>query len=209
MRWASARLDHAAEPLLIERFEYVGEQARGALAQARASARRGCARKRPTAPATSRLRIRRATTPGIRKLSRRKRGEGVADAVLVARDDRGVRDRQAERVAEQRGDREPVGEAADHGRLGECLDPAERGVGGFEQSGYPEQGGHHHQQAGGGRLHSGRAWLGWVETAEGGRAHATAIAAELSEITPLVRAHFRGGRPRRRSDGTGGRCAIR
>ena len=52
-------------------------------------------------------------------------GERVADPVLVARDDRGVRDRQAERVAEQGGDREPVGEAADHRRLGEGLDEAE------------------------------------------------------------------------------------
>ena len=51
-------------------------------------------------------------------------GQRLADAVLVARDDRGVRDRQAERVAEQGGDREPVGQAADHRRLGEGLDPA-------------------------------------------------------------------------------------
>ena len=82
------------------------------------------ARKRPTAPATSSARIRRATTEGVRKLSRRKCGERVADPVLVARDDRGVRDRQAERVAEQRGDREPVGEAADQPRLGEGADEA-------------------------------------------------------------------------------------
>ena len=52
-------------------------------------------------------------------------GERLADPVLVARDDRGVRDRQAERMAEQGGDREPVGEAADHRRLGEGLDVAE------------------------------------------------------------------------------------
>ena len=48
-------------------------------------------------------------------------GERLADAVLVARDDRGVRDRQAERMAEERGDREPVGKAADHRRFGERL----------------------------------------------------------------------------------------
>ena len=47
-----------------------------------------------------------------------------ADLVLLARDDRGVRDRQPQRVPEQRGHREPVGEAADHGRLGGRLDVA-------------------------------------------------------------------------------------
>ena len=45
--------------------------------------------------------------------------EAAADLVLAVGDDRGVRDRQAERVAEQGGDREPVGERADHRRLGE------------------------------------------------------------------------------------------
>ena len=41
-----------------------------------------------------------------------------ADLVLAVGDDGGVRDRDAERVAEQRRDREPVGEPADHRRLG-------------------------------------------------------------------------------------------
>ena len=54
-------------------------------------------------------------------------GERLADPVLVARDDRGVRDRQAERVAEQRRHREPVGEAADHRRFGERLDVGQPG----------------------------------------------------------------------------------
>ena len=44
--------------------------------------------------------------------------EAAPDLVLALRDDRRVRDRQAERVAEQRGDGEPVGERADHRRLG-------------------------------------------------------------------------------------------
>ena len=46
-------------------------------------------------------------------------GQRVADPVLVARNDRGVRDRQAHRVAEQGGDGEPVSKPADHRRLGE------------------------------------------------------------------------------------------
>jgi hypothetical protein len=41
-----------------------------------------------------------------------------ADAVLVARDDGRVRNLQAQRMAEQRHHREPVGNGADHGRLG-------------------------------------------------------------------------------------------
>ena len=55
-------------------------------------------------------------------------GQRLADAVLVARDDRGVGDGQAERVAEQGGDREPVGEPADHAGLRKGFDPAEPGI---------------------------------------------------------------------------------
>ena len=43
-----------------------------------------------------------------------------ADPFLVARHDGGVRNRHPERVAEQRGDGEPVGESAHQRRLGEC-----------------------------------------------------------------------------------------
>ena len=50
----------------------------------------------------------------------------VADAVLVARHDRGVRDRQSHRMAEQRGDREPVGQSTDHRRLGKGPDKTDR-----------------------------------------------------------------------------------
>ena len=45
--------------------------------------------------------------------------EAAADLVLPVRDDRGVRDRNPERMAEQRGDREPVGQRTDHGRFRE------------------------------------------------------------------------------------------
>ena len=75
-------------------------------------------------------------------------GEGLADPVLVARDDRGVRDRDAERMAEQGGDREPVGEAADHRRLGERLDEAERRIGFVEAVGGEEDRRHRDQHAG-------------------------------------------------------------
>src|SRR3546814_11962429 len=44
--------------------------------------------------------------------------KALADAVLVAGDNGGLRDRQAERVTEQGGDGEPVGQPADQRRLG-------------------------------------------------------------------------------------------
>ena len=66
-----------------------------------------------------------ASTCGVlRKLSQMKPARLRADAVLVGRDDRGVRNRQAERMAEQRDHREPVGDRADHRGLGEGRDVA-------------------------------------------------------------------------------------
>jgi hypothetical protein len=50
--------------------------------------------------------------------------EAVAELVLLARDDRGVRDRQAHRPPEERGDGEPVGQRADHRGLGGGADVA-------------------------------------------------------------------------------------
>jgi len=44
--------------------------------------------------------------------------EVVPELVLFARNDTGVRDRQSERMAEQRGHGEPVGQRADHAGLG-------------------------------------------------------------------------------------------
>ena len=64
--------------------------------------------------------------------------ERAAQPLLLARDDGGVRDRQAERVAEQRGHREPVGDAADEAGLGGGLqqvggDARRQRVGGHRQ----------------------------------------------------------------------------
>ena len=114
-----ARLDLPAEPFGIERFEHLGKQPGRALAD-------------PALPALARLGeevARRAREVHLAHPPRdHRRGEEVVaqearhrvgDAVLLLGDDRGVRDRDAERVAEQRGDREPVGQAADHRRLGE------------------------------------------------------------------------------------------
>ena len=59
--------------------------------------------------------------------------ELVGDAVLVALDDRGVRDRQAQRPLEQRHHGVPVGEPADGGGLREGRDEAEHGMHGQQR----------------------------------------------------------------------------
>jgi hypothetical protein len=58
--------------------------------------------------------------------------EHAADAVLLGRDDRGVRDRQAQRPAEQCGDGEPVGETAHERRFRRGPDEAKPRIDGLE-----------------------------------------------------------------------------
>ena len=108
----------------------------------------GLASQRPAAPATSSRRIRRATTRGDQEIVAQEIGERVADPVLVARDDRGVRDRQAERVAEQRGHREPVGQPADHRRFGKGADKAPGRMTIAQRARDQKKPGHRHQQRG-------------------------------------------------------------
>ena len=78
--------------------------------------------------------MRRATTAGDQEILLQEIRQRFADAVLVARDDRGVRDGEAERVAEQGRHREPVGKAADHRGFGERFHVAERGIGVLERA---------------------------------------------------------------------------
>ena len=66
--------------------------------------------------------------------------ERLAELLLALGDDRGVGDRHAERVPEQRDDGEPVGQPADQRRLGGGLHVAERGV----AVGAGDHGGHEH-----------------------------------------------------------------
>ena len=54
--------------------------------------------------------------------------EALAELVLAPRDQRRVRDRQPERVPEQGGHREPVGDGAHHARLGARVDEAQEPV---------------------------------------------------------------------------------
>ncbi len=130
---------------------------RDAPARMRVPSPAGVCRKRPAAPATSMLLHPPRDDRRDQEILLEEVGQRLADPVLVARDDRGVRDRQAERVAEQRRDREPVGKAADHRRFGERLDVAEPGIVRLERAGGGEHRGHHDQQAGGDDLHALRA----------------------------------------------------
>ena len=66
--------------------------------------------------------------PGLEEMHLDEFAELVGDAVLVALDDRGVRDRQAQRPLEQRHHGIPVGEPADGGGFRKGRDEAERGM---------------------------------------------------------------------------------
>ena len=63
---------------------------------------------------------------GAEKMHLDEFAEAGGDAMPVVRDDRGMRDRQAERMAEQGDHREPVGEATHRARLGKSREEAER-----------------------------------------------------------------------------------
>src|SRR5206468_3156763 len=73
--------------------------------------------------------------------------ECPAELVLASDDDGGVGDRQTHRVPEQRGDREPVGEGADHGGLGDRLEVAGPSLAVPDQRDDDEEHAHHDQQA--------------------------------------------------------------
>src|SRR5699024_2889340 len=59
---------------------------------------------------------------GVEEVRGHEGREARAERVLLARNDRGVRDRQAQGMAEERGDGEPVGDRTDHGGLGGSRD---------------------------------------------------------------------------------------
>jgi hypothetical protein len=81
--------------------------------------------------------------------------EDAADAVLLRRDDGGVRDRQAQRPAEQRGDGEPVGDASHQRGLGGGTHHGEPGVRRFEQPRHDEHQQRHAEEPRGDALHRG------------------------------------------------------
>ena len=110
-------LDHTAQPVIIQTFKDIGEQAGGAIAQ---TARSAAILTREEAAGRA-SHIQTAHPPGDdsggQKVIAQEGGKRVADPILVAGDDGGMWDGQAEGVAEQRGDGKPVGKATDHRRL--------------------------------------------------------------------------------------------
>jgi hypothetical protein len=73
--------------------------------------------------------------------------EAAPDPLLPRRDDRGVGDRDAERIPEQRRDGEPVGESTHHRRLGGGADPSEPRVARFVEAAGDEDEAHEHEQS--------------------------------------------------------------
>ena len=70
------------------------------------------------------------------------------DPVLPGRDDGGVGNRNVEGMPKEGGDREPVGDPADHGRFGRRPHVAQPGVARLEVVRDDEDAGHHHEQPG-------------------------------------------------------------
>lgn len=145
---ADAGLHHAAEPRGVEAFENLRDQLRRARPEPSP-----CPFGRIGQPVYDRARD--VEPPHPARDDRRQQEivaqeyrQRIADPVLVPRDDRGVRDRQPERMAEQRGDRKPVRQSADHRRLGKGPDEADRGVPVDQRAADQEHDRHQHQQPG-------------------------------------------------------------
>ena len=113
---------------------------------------------------------------GVEEVVADELGEAVSDAVLALRDERGVRDRQAERMPEQRDDREPVGQAADGGGLAEGFEPGP-GTGSAHHEAEAEAGQGQQQAAEGDQLHA--AERGDTRIGEGLRWHRRKGAGEV------------------------------
>ena len=117
-------LQVVAHPLVVERLQSIRREARhigchrlGVLGLEQPAVKRACRTELADA-----LHHRR-TGKKVRLDEERQPG---GDALLVARDDRRVRNEaQAERMVEQRRHREPVGDCADHGCLGDDAHPTE------------------------------------------------------------------------------------
>jgi hypothetical protein len=80
----------------------------------------------------------------------------IGYAILVLRDDRSVRDRQTQRTAEQRGNREPIRQTANHRCFGKGAQETPAAVVRFKVPRRKEQCGHKQQQAGREKPHPAR-----------------------------------------------------
>jgi hypothetical protein len=85
---------------------------------------------------------------GVEEVLLHELAERGGELVLALDKERGVRNRQAKRTAEQRRHREPVRDAADHGRLGAGLDVAEGGPVRADHGHGDEDDGHYREESG-------------------------------------------------------------
>jgi hypothetical protein len=145
--------DLVAEPFGIERFEQFGQKAGGAFADAALAAEARLGEEIACGPREVQIAHAPRDNRGSKEVVAQEACHRIGDAVLVGRDDRGVRDRDSERMAKQRGHREPVGQAADHRRFGEGNQVAPGWVAVVELQRGDEHRRHEHQQPGRGAAH--------------------------------------------------------
>ncbi len=119
--------------------------------------------------------------------------QAPADVVLALADDRRVRDRDTERMAEQGGHREPVGERADHCRLGDSAYVADPRSGVLVE------------------LRNDEDHRGDDQQRRGHRLHTTEVASASGVAGSVDHGRFRGpgDRGRHRPDGNGERYTRR
>ena len=144
----------SAQPFGIERLEHFGEQLARARPDARSALRVTVGKVIARGPGN----VHRPHPPrdhlGGEEIVAQELRHGVGDAVLVFRDDRGVRDRQSQRAAKQCGDGEPVRQPADHRRLAEGVDIAPGRVARLQVQREDEHHRHQRQHSGGDDAHA-------------------------------------------------------
>ncbi len=116
--------EHPLDILVAQRLGHRDDQARGVAGEPGRVGRLG----QPAAQARNEAR---RTDPlgqhlGVEEVLLDELAQGGGELVLALDQQRGMRDRQPQRAAEQRRHREPVGHPADHGRLGPGLHVAEQ-----------------------------------------------------------------------------------
>jgi hypothetical protein len=151
---ADPRLHHPTEPRRIEPLEDLRDEPRCTLSETPP-----CPFGRIGQPARDRARDVEPPRPpgyddGNQEIVAEELRQRVAYPILVARHDCRVRDRQAERMTEQRGDREPVGQPTDHRRLRKRAHERECWMDRNERTAHEERRGHEHEQAGGNHAHA-------------------------------------------------------
>ncbi len=110
--------EESADPFVVEYADRVAHRRSGVRREGLRVERVG----EPCGEASCRIEMRQLGEHllGAEKIRADEGREVLADPILVARDDRRVRDRESERVPEQRHHREPVGDRPHHRGLREC-----------------------------------------------------------------------------------------